>query len=194
MTKWSVLVCSILAAGCAQVPDRVVLLPGAGGRTGALVVKTEKGDAELASPYAEVEVKGGTATARVSSQDEVRSRYGALLGAQPPRPRSFIVYFAFGTAELTAQSRLLLDRFRAEITGMPAAEIVITGHTDTMGPESLNDTLSLRRAEAVRDALLAVGIPRKAIEVAGRGERDLAVPTGLQVPEPKNRRAEIKVR
>jgi outer membrane protein OmpA-like peptidoglycan-associated protein len=46
----------------------------------------------------------------------------------------------------------------------------------------------------VRATLIAVGIPANAISVAGRGEHDLAVQTADQVPEPRNRRAEIKIR
>ena len=58
----------------------------------------------------------------------------------------------------------------------------------------MNDRLSVRRAEVVRDALAAIGVPVEKIAVVGRGEREPAVATADEVPEPRNRRAEIKVR
>jgi outer membrane protein OmpA-like peptidoglycan-associated protein len=172
----------------------VVLLPNADGRRSALIVTTGRSEVKLAAPYAEVQVSGGAANVGAAGREEVQRRYGALLEAQPPRPSSFVVYFFFDSTDLTPTSRPLLDQIRSEIASMPAAEVFITGHTDTVGPDRVNDRLSLRRAEAVRDALVALGIPLKSIEVAGRGERNLALPTARDVPEPKNRRAEINVR
>ena len=73
------------------------------------------------------------------------------------------------------------------------ARITATGHTDTSGPESYNMALSLRRANAVKDALVREGVPAQAISVIGRGEQGLLVQTGDGVREPQNRRVEIVV-
>jgi hypothetical protein len=60
-------------------------------------------------------------------------------------------------------------------------------------PESYNMALSLRRANAVKDALVREGVPAQAISVVGRGEQGLLVQTGDGVREPQNRRVEIVV-
>ena len=59
------------------------------------------------------------------------------------------------------------------------------------GPESYDMALSLRRANAVKDALVREGVPAQAISVVGRGEQGLLVQTGDGVREPQNRRVEI---
>jgi OOP family OmpA-OmpF porin len=185
---WPILLVSVLVTACAQMHDRVVLLQG------AVVVKTGKGETELSTPYASADVKHGTATLGQSTADDVHTRYGALLEAQPPRPQSFELLFLFDKAELTPDSAILLERIKTAIVAWPAPEIVVIGHTDRVGPESVNDRLSIRRAEAVRDALVAIGISGDQIAIIGRGEHDLAVLTVNEVPEPRNRRAEIKIR
>jgi outer membrane protein OmpA-like peptidoglycan-associated protein len=53
--------------------------------------------------------------------------------------------------------------------------------------------LSLRRANAVKNALVREGVPAAAITVIGRGEQGLLVPTADGVREPQNRRVEIVV-
>jgi len=59
------------------------------------------------------------------------------------------------------------------------------------GPEKYNRALSLRRANAVRDALVRNGGPAAATSVVGMGARSLLVPIGDSVGGPQNRRVEI---
>jgi outer membrane protein OmpA-like peptidoglycan-associated protein len=73
-------------------------------------------------------------------------------------------------------------------------EIVVIGHTDRVGTLEYNDKLSLKRADVVRAALVAAGVPPGQIDIAGRGEREPAVATPDEIAEPRNRRVEIMVR
>ena len=66
--------------------------------------------------------------------------------------------------------------------------------TDRTGELTYNDALSLQRAEAVREKLIAEGGDPARITATGRGEREPLVPTDDEVPEAKNRRAELSVR
>ena len=85
--------------------------------------------------------------------------------------------------------RQAADQFKA--TGK--ARITATGHTDRSGPESYNMALSLRRANAVKDALVRDGVPAPAITVIGKGETQPLVQTADGVREPQNRRVEIVI-
>jgi outer membrane protein OmpA-like peptidoglycan-associated protein len=185
---WVVLCLVLILPGCATVTDRVVLLQG------ALVVKAEKGELELKAPFDGAEVKRGKATAVALNPQRLQERYAVVLEAQPSAPRTYLVHFILGKTQLTAQSRVLLEHVKMEVATLPGVDVVVIGHTDRLGSESFNDRLSVLRAQAVRDALVAIGVSVEKIEIAGRGEREPLVPTADGVAEARNRRAEIKVR
>lgn len=175
--------------------DRIVLLPQANGSPSAVVVTSAQGEAVLDQPYSAAEVGGqGKIKPTQTNSDEVRARYGAVLGAQPPRPVSWVVHFVSGANELTPESRVELDKLKLELPKRPAPEVTVIGHTDRVGAEAANDALSLQRAQLVRDILIAVGVAAQQIDVAGRGEREPLVVTPDEVDEPANRRVEINVR
>lgn len=182
----------LLLAGCAS--ERVVLLPSADGRPGAVVVRDARGESLLAEPYAASVRRLGENRPYQSSPAEVQERFAAALAAQPARPRSYLLYFQEGGNELTPESQADFARVRAEIVGRAAAEVMVIGHTDRVGSVQANDALSVKRAEAVRALLVEAGIAADKLEVAGRGEREPLVPTADEVAEAKNRRVEINVR
>jgi outer membrane protein OmpA-like peptidoglycan-associated protein len=158
-------------------------------------VQPVKGDAvTLSQPYALATVTGRGAETGTSSPQEVRSRYGALLDALPARPTAYLLYFESGGDQLVGQSQGELAKVVAAFRQTPAAELVIIGHTDTVGTEAVNDAISRRRAEAVRNQLVALGIDASRIEAVGRGKREPLVQTGDGVEEARNRRVEIRLR
>ncbi len=108
-------------------------------------------------------------------------------------PEPFTLYFAFDGDELTSASMMAVGQAVEAARNMEAAEFSVTGHADRAGPAEYNLGLSLRRADAVREALAARGIAAGRISVAGRGEVEPAVPTADGVAEPANRRVEIIV-
>lgn len=188
---------ALLAGGCASPQvDRVVLLPGREGRpTGGVSVRTPQGERVLDQPLAEARVaRDGAITSGTAKADEVQARYGALLAAQPPRARLWTVYFETGSNQMAAGSDATLDEVRQALAGYPGGELVLIGHTDRVGQVEDNDRLSLQRARALKDRLVAAGFAEQQMQVVGRGEREPLVPTPDETAEPRNRRVDIKLR
>lgn len=191
-----------LLAGCAGDPPKthppqlVVVLPDQDGKVGTVVVSGDGGSTTLNQAYAaaRVEVVGGKSEARPASEAEVKKVFAVAIAAQPLRPVSFFLYFQPDTDEYTPESKQAFESVFAEIARRKAAEIAVIGHTDRIGPLEYNDTLSLKRAERVRNDFVERGIPTASVSVAGRGEREPIVPTADEVSEPRNRRVEISVR
>ena len=111
----------------------------------------------------------------------------AVVQAQRP----YEVYFDFDSARLTADGRAVVDQAASSAKSGNVTQIMVTGHTDTVGTSSYNQRLSVKRADAVRAALIADGIRKDAIQTTGVGKNDLAVPTADNINEPRNRRVEV---
>jgi outer membrane protein OmpA-like peptidoglycan-associated protein len=206
---FAVLTLAVAATGCAAAPvvqapppvppardEMVVLLPGPDGKVGALTIEHEGQQRTLDAAYATTRLQrqGQLEDAGRTAPEQVKQTFEGALGAQPPRPVTFVLYFLGDSDEFTPESKLEIPKILAEIAGHPAPEIVVVGHTDRQGSLEYNDGLSVRRAERVRTQLVHIGIARERIAVAGRGERAPLVPTEDGVAEPRNRRVEITVR
>jgi OmpA-OmpF porin, OOP family len=185
---------ALLVSGCAP-RNMVVVLPSPDGHVGQVVVAEGGQETVLDTAYGSLESDAQGRMLRAhSSPEQVQQVFGASLAAQPMRPDSFTLYFIEGSDELTPESKQQVSRIFAEIGRRPAPEVTVIGHTDRVGSVKDNDALSLKRAERVRNDLIARGIPARDIYAAGRGEREPLVPTADEVPEPRNRRVEISVR
>lgn len=110
----------------------------------------------------------------------------------PVEQAMFIVFFDFDKSVVTAGANDVLDAVAQEINNRKDVKgLVVIGHTDTSGGVAYNQKLSMRRANAVKDGLVARGVPSDKIRVEGRGKSELLVQTPDGVREPANRRAQI---
>jgi len=150
----------------------------------------------------------GTSNPTVNGQQWTNNNFSVMLGLQlkfgsapppppvqapPVAPPSFMVFFDWDRSNLSQQALNTIRQAAAAFKSKGNARITATGHTDTSGPEAYNMALSLRRANAVKDALVREGVPAQAITVIGRGEQGLLVQTADGVREPQNRRVEIVI-
>jgi outer membrane protein OmpA-like peptidoglycan-associated protein len=198
----SLLIClaGLVAAGCAcqapVTPARFVVGPSPhNGHVGKVVVMRGDESRVIDTAYGAQRLHAdGTVEATRLSESEVRGSFGSTMSALPGRPASFLLYFLEGRDELTDESRVELDKVFAELRRRPLPDIVVIGHTDTVGGLAYNDKLSLARAERMREMMVQMGIPGERVQAAGRGKRELLVPTDDNVSEPRNRRVEINVR
>ncbi len=186
------LICALLAA-CAS-RGTVVLLPEKNGRQTAVTVKQGDKEIVLDQPYAAANVTPlgprAIAPARRKSRRNSRQRSRRSRAAR----RRSLLYFVEGKDEFTDESKLEVDRILAEIAKRPVPDALVVGHTDAVGSDQANDALGQQRAEAVRAALIRLGVPAGDIRAISRGKRAPAIPTADGVAEPRNRRVEILVR
>ncbi|MGZ8463749.1 MAG: OmpA family protein [Candidatus Deferrimicrobiaceae bacterium] len=194
----------LLAAACATPPkpappparDTIVLLPDDQGKTGAIVVSSAGVERRLDRPGETVTVESGIAPGApfVMADPEVIAAVGSALAALPKPPAQFILYFLHDSSDLTAASQAQLKKVMGTIRDRAPVDISVVGHTDTVGKKEYNCALSLRRAKAVASILRGNGVDPSILDITSHGKSNPLVPTGDQVPEPRNRRVEITVR
>jgi outer membrane protein OmpA-like peptidoglycan-associated protein len=190
-----------LVAACASAPKHVApemfaVVPGAEGHVGTIVVHPDGGPERViheAYGVERIRSDGSIEDGRLS-EAEVKEAFGPTLAALPGRPATFTLYFLEGKDELTPESKVEMDRVLAELKRRPLPDILVIGHSDSVGGLTYNDKLSLARAERVREMMIGMGIPADRVQAAGRGKRELLVPTDDNVSEARNRRVEINVR
>lgn len=95
-------------------------------------------------------------------EPEVPAELGAALELSP-------ITFESSAATLTSAGQVELDKVVAYLTENPQ-NVEVAGHTDTTGPDDLNQQLSQQRADAVRQYLIDKGIAAETITATGYGE------------------------
>ena len=105
--------------------------------------------------------------------------------------RTRSIRFEEASSALLPASEILIDEVATALRPCLGSIIAIVGHTDNSGTEPGNLMLSMDRARAVREALIARGIPRDGLRARGVGS---SVPVeGLDAEDPANRRIEFSV-
>ena len=104
-----------------------------------------------------------------------------------------MVFFDTNSTTLSQQSATTVTEAANVAKSMANARVAVTGFTDTDGSPAYNQQLSLRRADAVKNALVSNGIAPQAITVNGAGEAGLLIETPDQTKNEKNRRVQIVV-
>lgn len=108
--------------------------------------------------------------------------------------REVDVYFDWDQSELKDRGKQQVTDFARRLLAWGGGvNMTVIGHTDRSGSEAYNIGLSQRRAIAVREELMALGVSADVIGVQWKGETDLAVPTADGVRLEQNRRTFIRL-
>jgi len=118
----------------------------------------------------------------------------AQAPAAPAPARTYLVFFDWDRADLTARAREIIAEAASNAGRVQTTRIEVAGHADRSGTPQYNQRLSQRRADAVAAELVNRGISRNEIVVTAYGESRPLVPTADGVREPQNRRVEIVLR
>ena len=109
----------------------------------------------------------------------------------PVMMKNFLVFFDFDKADITPEASKIITQAAVASKNPGITRVALTGHTDLAGSDKYNQALSLKRAEAVKAALVRQGVPAAEISVVAKGKSDPLVATKDGVREPQNRRVEI---
>ncbi|HEY6124972.1 MAG TPA: OmpA family protein, partial [Steroidobacteraceae bacterium] len=101
--------------------------------------------------------------------------------------------FATGKSEIKSGATANLDRLTAFLNEYPTRTASIEGYTDSMGSEEMNQSLSQRRADAVRGYLVGQGVGSTRLTSSGRGENSPVADNGSAEGRQQNRRVEVVI-
>jgi len=147
--------------------------------TGDRIPIVEQAQQQAAAQKAQVESKPIT-----SQECETRFSVISTTGA---------IYFKTSSAELDAASDPLLNSVADIANRCPSVKVEVSGHTDSTGSASSNQTLSEARAKAVVDYLIAHGVAQSRITSTGYGGTKPVAANTTEEGRAKNRRIEFRV-
>ena len=151
-------------------------------------------EGESLSDYGEVKrIAAEAATCPGRAADTPATTMADTL-AKDGRVAVYGINFDFDSATLRPESTVVLEQVAGLLRDDPALRITIEGHTDDVGGAAYNDALSGKRADAVKDWLVAAGIDGARLEAVGKGAGSPVATNGNDVGRAQNRRVELAKR
>ena len=102
-------------------------------------------------------------------------------------------FFDFDKSVIKPAGKEKLDDLIGKIKDINLEVIIAVGHTDSVGSDSYNQKLSVRRSEAVKAYLVSKGIEKNRVYTEGKGEKQPVADNKTAEGRAKNRRVEIEV-
>jgi peptidoglycan-associated lipoprotein len=103
------------------------------------------------------------------------------------------IYFDTNGSTIDARGQMIVKNVAYVVDNNDSTRVTVIGKTDRIGAPPANVALSKRRADTVRDALIAAGVPAARIDTSWTGEAQLQVATANDVNEPRNRVVDVTV-
>jgi outer membrane protein OmpA-like peptidoglycan-associated protein len=164
----------------------------------ALIARAESAEQRLAANTARDDANSAMLAANAAQQEAAElARQLAILQARPT-DRGLVLtlgdtLFATGKAELKSGAAANLDRITAFMTEYPKRTAAIEGFTDSMGSDDMNQALSERRANAVKNYLVGQGVSSARLSSSGRGENSPIADNDSAAGRQQNRRVEVVI-
>ena len=102
-------------------------------------------------------------------------------------------FFDFDKSVLKPEGKAKLDDLVSKMGGLNLEVIIAVGHTDSVGTNAYNQSLSVRRADAVKNYLVEKGVEKNRVYTEGKGETQPVADNKTAEGRAKNRRVEIEV-
>jgi len=103
------------------------------------------------------------------------------------------VTFEFNSANLSSESRPVLDQVAEDLKRYPRLRVELQGHTDSVGADAYNMKLSAARANSVREYLISRGVPEQQLTSRGYGETQPVADNRTEEGRAQNRRVVMNV-
>lgn len=175
--------------------------------SGAVKAALAKDDADAMAAKAKAEADArakAAADARAKAAADARAKAQAAADARAkaaanaaPQYRNLSLSsgatFKLGGSTLSAEGKAAVLALLADFKGESIKSVVVEGHTDDRGPAAFNQQLSEKRAQAVKQELIANGVNASVIKTVGYGESRPVADNNSRDGRAKNRRVDVKI-
>jgi len=166
------------AAGRLLGPDAGLIVQS---ECGPLIASVYRLDQETTETTAAISSDSGSSEARSASSATMATHDG------------YNVYFTFDKSKLTFKGQKVVDAAVKATHGDQTSRVALVGKADLVGTDPYNMALSQRRADTVRNAMVAGGVPSDRIDVRWVGDREPPVATAAGVRDAQNRVVEVAI-
>ena len=183
--NWGSYVAGIITPGLQRISDGALEVNGQSVRVSGQVVN-EAQRQQVASELSLASNSTYTVTNALQTGGSGQGLLDATLGDR-------IIEFESGSARLTQLGQDILAEMAASMIEIGDARVQVVGHTDDVGNRQANLALSHARAEAVRDHLVTLGVPRANLAVLGKGPDEPVADNATDDGRARNRRIQFQI-
>lgn len=183
--NWGSYVAGMITPGLQRISDGALEVNGQSVRVSGQVVN-EAQRQQVASELSLASNSTYTVTNALQTGGSGQGLLDATLGDR-------IIEFESGSARLTQLGQDILAEMAASMIEIGDARVQVVGHTDDVGNRQANLALSHARAEAVRDHLVTLGVPRANLSVLGKGPDEPVADNATDDGRARNRRIQFQI-